>query len=81
MKCIWADFENNAEAFWDRVKQDAARGDENAKLAEQIELCGQATTLTLSDEDADKLLAYAAALPGWNEGPEYAVCPLIVQNA
>jgi hypothetical protein len=74
MKRLIVDFENNAERFWDSVREAAEAGNEQAQLLDDM-----AETIELDDDAADELLEYAATLPGW-DGPEYADTPLIVQD-
>lgn len=80
MKRIWADLENSAEEFWAAVNEAADVGDDDARLAQQIQLMGQATTLELDDLDAEALLEYAAKLRGYSDGPDRTRCALIVED-
>ena len=64
---IRVDYENNAEAWWI-----AAATDEDAPGAFGPMLADNTDELTVSDEDAALIRAWAERLPGWSDGPAYA---------
>ena len=75
-KTLLIDYENNAEEWWT-----AAR--------EAIDSCPEAARSFVQDgpdehqvspETAEAFLAWAATLPGWSDGPEYARHPVLVQD-
>lgn len=76
MKRIAVDFENSAEAWWD-----AARSADGRPAAMNVLLYTNETDVTVSDDAALDLIAWAESLPGWNDGPEHAPHPLTVHDA
>jgi hypothetical protein len=75
-KRIAVDYENNAEEWWN-----AAKTDQNAPEAFAPLLADNADEVTVSDDEADEIIAWASGLPGWNDGPEYAPTALTVHEA
>jgi len=76
-KNILVDFEYAAGDWWA-----AARSSENVPSA-AVPLLepGNSNVIRVSDEEAEQIMAWASGLPGWDEGPEYARHPLILQDA
>ena len=61
------DWENNAEIWWDALRQQFSTLHERFFLVDK---------LTITREQLRQL----AALPGWADGPAYAKHPIIVVN-
>jgi hypothetical protein len=76
MKRISVDWEFAAEDWWM-----AAQTDQHTPAAFAPMLADNTDSITVSDDEADQIIAWATNLPGWDDGPEYAVHPLIVHDA
>ena len=79
MTTIIPDWENDADTWWD-----AARAEANARpyavgvaVFRQLDKGLQAT---VDDEHAITFLRWAAALPGWGDGPSWALHPVLIQH-
>lgn len=64
------DFENPCREWWENGGRELWDG-----LLEGFE----ENDVVLDESLAQSVLARAAAIPGWNDGPEYAPHPLIVK--
>lgn len=75
-KRIAVDFENNAEEWWD-----AAREALDTPASINVLLQTNETEVTVSDDEALDVIAWAEQLPGWNDGPDYAPTALTVHDS
>jgi hypothetical protein len=83
MKTISIDFENNAETFWDAVKESlpaAPLGPAARKVVVALAGVGGPDDLEVADEVADEVEAWFSTLPGWADpdAPAYADRPVII---
>lgn len=80
---IVVDQENSADAWWDAAREAVSdASDAVADLFERIDAAaGDPAGVCCRSEDAAALVAWASELPGWDDGPEYAMHPLLVQVA
>jgi hypothetical protein len=76
MKRISIDYENNAEQWWM-----AAQASDTTPAAFAIILADSVDDITVSDEDAAAIMAWAETLPGWADGPEHAPTALTLHDA
>lgn len=69
---IAVDYENNSDAWWQ-----AARAASDAPAAIRPLLAvGGADSVEVAADELPALLAWCAALPGWDGGPEHAPHPV-----
>ena len=73
---VQVDYENNAEEWWEAAR-DAAGAP--AGIVSLLDNVGQ-DSVYLSDTAAEDVRRWAASLPGWDGGPEYAPHPLIIDT-
>ena len=72
---ITVDEENNAEEWWTAAQTPEAI--EAAPAAIRPILTGEAEEVIVSAVEERQILTWAATLPGWADGPEYARYPLL----
>lgn len=83
---INVDEENSAEEWWAHAQNsdDAPNvggvDEDGRQRVFSAWLSSSARTLVLAEEDADRVLEWAAALPGWEDGPEWAPTPLVTEE-
>lgn len=73
---IKIDHENNACAWWDAMHALAVK--DVPSLLRPLTLQGE---ITVSADDAIAFRTWAATLPGWSDGPEYAKHPFTFDDA
>ena len=80
---VVVDQENSAEEWWSTAREEVADAtDAVAALFARIDAAaGDPAGVCCRSEDAEALIDWAADLPGWDDGPEYAMHPLLVQVA
>jgi hypothetical protein len=80
---IVVDQENSAEEWWDAAREAVADAtDAVADLFARIDAAaGDPAGVCCRSQDAAALVAWASELPGWDDGPEHARTPLLVQVA
>ena len=75
---ISVDQENSAEDWWTA----ALAADKTELPLSCLVLTHEGvSSVTVSQKDADAFQGWGAALPGWNDGPEYAPNPFVFDPA
>jgi hypothetical protein len=80
---VKVDFENNAETWWDAMRADLPRLQESdPEVAELLSrLGGDEHSVEIVDANTiQRFCATVEAYPGWEDGPEYARNPLILEG-
>lgn len=86
MNILYIDQENNAETFWDALKEANPRLWRKLSRSSTDRRCdycarGNAKRCPHHAYASDEEAAAIKLLPGWSDGPEYARHPLIVEPA
>lgn len=79
MAIIRIDYENNANEWWDALRERAAANDRSVPLclpAALLDCTGQ--DVAVDDSDVAQLEKFFASLPGWSDGSDYARHPVVV---
>ena len=75
------DYENNAEAWWDaaraRARSPEGEAEGGAEIFRRFDRAGD-KGLDVSADEVTIFEAWAAALPGFDDGPAYAPRPYLV---
>lgn len=71
---IKVDYENNTEEWWAAARASTTMPEFLRPLIHDIE-CGE---IVVSAPKAKQAKAWCASLPGWNDGPEYAIHTLLI---
>lgn len=77
MKRICIDYENNAQEWWDAAVANVASCPISCRP-----LVGRSSLdeVVVTDQDATAFTEWAAALPGWSDGPDYARHPVVLHD-
>jgi len=68
MKRIDVDYEHNCETWWDGARENVAEGNPPPACIGLVETFG-VDSIECSDEDAEKFIAWASGIFGWDEEP------------
>jgi hypothetical protein len=74
---VIVDRENNGEEFWEAARSLAERSP-TSRVGRLIRALDNAEEVDMTKAESEELLAALSALPGWNDGPEYAPHPVHV---
>ena len=75
------DYENNAEEFWDAFREAMeALNDDSILYANCQAIIDDDVVELPNAEQVKEFVDFAAAIPGWNGGPEYAAHPIVFQH-
>lgn len=86
MKTLVIDYENNAEGFWDAVRE-TVRGDALSPAAREaitaLASYGEPSDLEVPDAVAAEVEAWFSTLPGWSDpgAPAHAPRPVVIAPA
>jgi len=72
---IQVDYENNDDAWWD-----AARSSVDCPKVLQPIVHGNEDEVVVTARQLRQAEVWAGALPGWDEGPQFAPHPLLMGN-
>jgi len=71
------DYENNGEVWWSAARSRATECP-SRRFADWLETLDD--EITLPSKEGERVLVWCQGLPGWEDGPAHARCPLVVED-